>query len=55
MPAVGEQLIEAVVRVGTDAREQIAEIGKGFDVEALATGDEGTQDGRGSSPLSLLR
>lgn len=30
-PLVGKQFIEAVVRVGADAREQIARIGEGLD------------------------
>jgi hypothetical protein len=31
VPSVGKQFIEAMVRVRTDAREQIAKISKGLD------------------------
>jgi hypothetical protein len=46
---VGKQFIEAVVRVGADAHEQIAKIGKGLDAQALAACDQTAQYGSRSS------
>jgi hypothetical protein len=40
VPAIRKQLIESVVRMGADAHEQIAKVGKGLDVLALAACDE---------------
>jgi hypothetical protein len=39
--------------VSRDEAEQIAEVGKGVEAEALAGGDQAGQHGGGSSPLSL--
>ena len=51
LPTVGEQVIELVVWVGADAGEQVAEVGEGFDVLALAGCDQAGQDGPGSSAV----
>jgi hypothetical protein len=49
LPAFQKQLIEAVVRMGADAREQIPEITKRLDAQTFATCDQATQHGSGSS------
>jgi hypothetical protein len=51
LPTVGEQVIELVVWVGADAGEQVAEVGEGFDVLALAGCGQAGQDGPGSPAL----
>jgi hypothetical protein len=51
LPAVGKQFIELMVREVANAHEQIAEIGEGFDVQALAGGDQGGQSCSRSSAL----
>jgi len=42
-PAVGEQLLQPVVRVSTDPRENAAQIGEGIDAQPLAGGNEPVQ------------
>src|ERR1039457_5570708 len=36
LPTVGEQIIEFLMWMGAEAREQVADVGEGFDVLALA-------------------
>ena len=47
-PFVGKQIIELMVRMGVDACEQVAKIGKRLDAETLAAGDQSAQHGSGS-------
>ena len=51
MPTVGEQIIEFLMWMGAEAREQVADVGEGFDVLALAGCDQAGQDGSGSSAV----
>src|SRR5208282_2685084 len=48
VPAVGEEFVEVVDWMSADAREHVAEIGEGFDVQALASGNEAGQYGAGA-------
>jgi hypothetical protein len=45
LPAVGKEVVELVVGMGTDSREQVTEVGERFDVQTLAGGDQAGKDG----------
>ena len=51
LPLVREQFGDAGVGVGSYAAEQIAEVSKGIEPEALAGGDQTGQDGGGLSAV----
>src|ERR1035438_8998245 len=50
-PLVGEQFAQSLLGMATDAFEDVAEVGKGIDVEPLAGGDEAGQHGGGAPTL----
>src|SRR2546426_9721958 len=45
-PLVGKQLGDSVLRMGADAFEDVAQVGKRIDAESFARGDEAGQDRR---------
>jgi len=47
-PVVGEEVVEAVDRMGADAVEDVAKVGEGIDLESFGRGDEAGQDGSSS-------
>ena len=49
LPAIGEQFVELVLWMSSNAGEQIAEIGEGIDKLPLAAGDQSGQHCAGAS------
>jgi len=52
-PLVGKQFGESALRMGTDAFEDVAQVGKRIDVQPLAGGDKAGQQGRRPPAVSL--
>ena len=45
LPVGGQEFVESIDRVAGDAAKDVAEIGVGIEIEALAGGDEAEQNG----------